>query len=86
VPEFKSSNFEFLSDLDPPMAHRAALAEQYCLDDPNSVLGRCTLGFVYRTIRSKTRLTPGPVEFIQSASRPGIQGIEGVAIELSAIQ
>jgi hypothetical protein len=85
VTEFKSPNFDFLADLDPPLAHRAALAERYCLDDPNSVLDQCTHGFVYRTIRSKTRLTPGPVEFIQLASRPGIQGIEGVAIELCAI-
>jgi hypothetical protein len=84
--EFKSSNFEFLSDLDPPLAHRAALAERNCLDDPYSVLGQCTLGFVYRTVRAKMRLTPGPVEFIQLVSRPVIQGIEVVAIELSAIQ
>ena len=86
MPDFSSPNFDFLSNLYRALMHKAALAERYCLDDPNSVLGQCTLGFVYRTIRSKTRLTPGPVEFIQSASRPGIQGIEVVAIELSAIQ
>lgn len=38
MPEFKSPNFDFLADLDPPLAHRAALAERYCLDDPNAAL------------------------------------------------
>ena len=36
--EFKSSNFEFLSDIAPPLLHQAALAERYCFDDPNAAL------------------------------------------------
>jgi hypothetical protein len=43
MPEFKSSNFEFLSDLDPPLAHREALAERYCLNDPNAALVKLRL-------------------------------------------
>ena len=36
MPEFKSSNFEFLLDLSPSLVHQAAMAERYCLDDPNA--------------------------------------------------
>ena len=36
--EYNSPNFDFLADLDPPLAHQAALAERYCLDDPNAAL------------------------------------------------
>ena len=41
--EFKSPNFDFLADLDPPRMHQAALAERYCLDDPYAALVKLRL-------------------------------------------
>ena len=41
--ESNSPNFGFLADLDPPLMHQAAMAERYCLDDPNACLSKLRL-------------------------------------------
>ena len=41
--EIKSPNFQFLKDLDPAIMNQAAMAERYCLDDPNASLGKLRL-------------------------------------------
>ena len=43
MPDFSSPNFDFLSNLDPALMHQAALAERYCLDDPNAALVKLRL-------------------------------------------
>lgn len=41
--QIQSPNFAFLSNLDPPLMHQAALAERYCLDDPSAALAKLRL-------------------------------------------
>ncbi|MDM8522193.1 type I restriction-modification system endonuclease [Desulfococcaceae bacterium HSG8] len=41
--DLKSPNFEFLKDIDPALTHQAAMAERYCLEDPNAALTKLRL-------------------------------------------